>query len=237
MTRHRMLCILVSLGLFAAACGRGESGSPPTTAGSAGAVDAKCASEPLQATETGVTANTITVQVMADTGSALAPGLFQGNVDAIQGFEKYINDNGGIGCRKLKVETWDSKLTPDESKNGQINACKTALAMVGGNSLFNPDVTEMNTCADSKGAATGIPDVAALANDINEQCAKNAYIIQGIIETCPPGGGVPSGSRPLKGFVGPQKYYETLVPNGLTGLFLVPGDLPTTVQSGAVLVK
>jgi hypothetical protein len=46
--------------------------------GTAAAVDAKCASEPLQATETGVTADTITVQVMADTGSALAPGLFQG---------------------------------------------------------------------------------------------------------------------------------------------------------------
>jgi len=184
----------------------------------------------LEATDTGVTADTITIQVMADTGSPLAPGLFQGNVDAIQGFEKYINDNGGIGCRKLKVETWDSKLTPDESKNGQINACKTALAMVGGNSLFNPDVTEMNTCADSKGAATGIPDVAALANDINEQCAKNAYIIQGIAETCPPGGGVPSGSRPFTAFVGATKYYETLA-SPLTGLFLVPGDLPTTVQS------
>ncbi len=34
---------------------------------------------------------------------------------------------------------------------------------------------------------TGIPDISALANDINEQCAKNAYIIQGIAETCPPG--------------------------------------------------
>ena len=95
---------------------------------------------------------------MADTGSPLAPGLFQGNVDALKGFEKYINANGGIGCRQLKVETWDSKLDPTETKNGQINACKTALALVGGNSLFNPDVTEMNTCADSKGAATGIAE-------------------------------------------------------------------------------
>ena len=77
----------------------------------------------LEATDTGVTADTITVQVMADTGSPLAPGLFQGNVDALKGFAKYINANGGIGCRQLKVETWDSKLTPDESKNGQINAC------------------------------------------------------------------------------------------------------------------
>ena len=78
----------------------------------------------LEATDVGVTADTITVQVMADTGRRWRRGLFQGNVDALKGFEKYINDNGGIGCRKLKVEEWDSKLTPDESKNGQINACQ-----------------------------------------------------------------------------------------------------------------
>ena len=58
----------------------------------------------------------------------------------------------------------------------------------------------------AQGAATGIPDIAALANDINEQCAKNAYIIQGIIETCPADGSVPSGKRSLTGFVGPEKY-------------------------------
>ena len=143
MTRHRVLCILVSLGLFAAACGRGESGSPPPTTDTAAAVDAKCASEPLQATETGVTANTITIQVMADTGSALAPGLFQGNIDALKGFETYVNDNGGIGCRKLVVTTWDSKLDPTESKNGLITACKGSLAMVGNNALFNPDVAAL----------------------------------------------------------------------------------------------
>jgi ABC-type branched-subunit amino acid transport system substrate-binding protein len=232
--RYRLLCLLVALGLLAAACGRSGSdkasepsggGTATTTAG-----NAACTGVTLEATDTGVSADTITVQVMADTGSPLAPGLFQGNVDALQGFEKYINANGGIGCRKLKVETWDSKLTPDEAKNGQINACTTALAMVGGNSLFNPDVTTMNTCADAKGQPTGIPDISALANDINEQCAKNAYIIQGISETCPPGGGVPSGVRPLVAMVGPTKYYET-VASPLTGLFLVPGDLPTTVQS------
>ena len=77
------------------------------------AANAKCDGVTLEATDTGVTADTITIQVMADTGSPLAPGLFQGNVDALKGFEKYINANGGIGCRQLKVETWDSKLTPD----------------------------------------------------------------------------------------------------------------------------
>jgi ABC-type branched-subunit amino acid transport system substrate-binding protein len=221
------------LGLVAAACGRSddtttneEGGSTNTTASS----NAACDGVTLEATEIGVTEDTITIQVMADTGSPLAPGLFQGNVDAVKAFEKYINDNGGIGCRKLKVESWDSKLTPDESKNGQINACNTALAMVGGNSLFNPDVTTMETCADKAGQPVGIADIAALANDVNEQCSKNTYIIQGVAETCPEDGGVPTGKRDLIAFVGNTKYYESLA-SPLKGLFLVPGDLPTTVQS------
>jgi hypothetical protein len=237
--RHRLLCLLVALGLVAAACGRSSSDKASEPSGSTAtttAANAKCAGVTLEATDTGVTDKTITVQVMADTGSPLAPGLFQGNVDALLGFEKFVNANGGVGCRQLKVETWDSKLDASESKNGQINACQTALAMVGGNSLFNPDVAEMNTCADAKGQPTGIPDVSALANDINEQCAKNAFIIQGISESCPDGGGVPSGSRPLKAFVGPTKYYETLA-SPLKGIFLVPGDLPTTVQSATYQIE
>jgi ABC-type branched-subunit amino acid transport system substrate-binding protein len=229
------------IGLVAGACGRSDSdkasetptgGATETTA----AGNEACEGVTLEATDTGVTAETITIQVMADTGSPLAPGLFQGNVDALKGFEEYINANGGIGCRDLKVEEWDSKLTPEESKNGQINACATALAMVGGNSLFNPDVTEMETCADAAGAATGIPDIAALANDVNEQCSKNAFIIQGIAEDCPEGGGVPTGQRDLVAFVGATKYYETLA-SPLKGLFMVPGDLPTTVQSATYQIE
>ena len=238
MKRHRWLYLLVALGLLAAACGRssndnagGEDQSTPTSA----ATNAKCEGVTLEATDTGVTADSITIQVMADTGSPLAPGLFQGNVDAVVAFAKYINANGGLGCRDLKVETWDSKLTPDEAKNGQINACQTALAMVGGNSLFNPDVSEMQTCPNKAGDPIGIPDIAALANDVNEQCALNAFIIQGISETCPADGKPPTGERQFSAFIGPQKYYDTIEPN-LVGLFLVPGDLPTTVQSATFLI-
>ncbi len=231
MKRKRLLYVLVAMGLLATACGRSDSGGgggggTPTSA----ATNAACDGVTLEATDTGVTADTITIQVMADTGSPLAPGLFQGNVDALKGFEKFINDNGGIGCRQLKVEEWDSKLTPEETKNGQLNACSTSLALVGGNSLFNPDVSTMNTCPDAAGAATGVPDIAALANDINEQCAVNAFIIQGIAEKCPADGTPPSGARDLVTFTGVVNYYQTIEPN-LVGFYMVPGDLPTTVQS------
>jgi ABC-type branched-subunit amino acid transport system substrate-binding protein len=223
--RAGLLIAALSVSILAVACGRSGSDSS-TTVTTAGGANSKCSGATLEASDVGITATDITVEVMADTGSSLAPGLFQGNVDALNAYAKYVNANGGIGCRQLKVVAWDSKLDPTEAKNGIINACQNTFAMVGGNALFNPDVSVLNTCADKAGAATGLPDYAALANDINEMCAPTAYIMQGVSEPCNP----LTGTRPIKAFTGQYKYYLTQVPS-LTGIYLVPGDLPTTVQS------
>ena len=233
------MVVLLALGMIAVSCGRSDKSSnsnnasgTPTTAAS-GASD-KCKSEPLKDTDVGVTATDITVTVMADVGSPLAPGLFQGNLDALNAFAKYWNANGGIGCRKLNVKTWDSKLSAEESKNGLIDSCKNSFAMVGNNALFNPDVSTLENCPDKAGAATGEPDVAALANDIHEMCGKTLYTVQGISYTCPQVTGV----QQLTEFTGAANYYVNTLMKGtkLHGLFMVPGDLPTTVQSATGLV-
>lgn len=256
MARRHSIGAFIVLVLITASCGRDSESSSDTTAAAAPtaapattaapaeggtettaapAEDAAtteapaadpCAAEPLAATEVGVSESEITVTVMADVGSPLAPGLFQGNVDALEAYAEYVNANGGIGCRQLKVEVWDSKLDPTESKNGLINACESSVAMVGSNALFNPDVSTLVNCADMSGAATGLPDIAALANDINQQCNATTFLIQGVAEPCD----VKEGVRDLIGMVGPQRYYQTIEPD-LHGIYLVPGDLPTTVQS------
>lgn len=232
-----LLAAALSVSLVAGACGRSGSDSANNNSNNAAsAVDAKCKDATLEATEIGVSATEITVEVMADTGSSLAPGLFQGNVDAMKGYAEYVNANGGIGCRQLKVEAWDSKLSPEESKNGIINACQTSLAMVGGNALFNPDVSVLGNCTDKAGQPTGLPDFVALANDINEQCAPNAWVIQAVAETCPADGSIPAGARDLKVFVGANKYYKETTPDS-KGIWLIPGDLPTTVQSATYQVQ
>ena len=232
--RAGVLIAALSVSILAVGCGRSgsdsENGSGESPAAKA---NANCTKEALQATEIGVSADTITVEVMADTGSPLAPGLFQGNVDAMNAYAKWVNANGGVGCRQLKVEAWDSKLDPTESKNGIINACKTAVAMVGGNALFNPDVTDLGKCVDKAGQPIGIPDFAALANDVNEQCAANAWIVQAVSEPCT---GVNTGVRDLNAFVGAPNFYKTIQPK-LKGVFLVPGDLPTTVQSSTYQIE
>jgi len=207
----------------------------PATTGAvttAAAANDPCAGVTLQATDVGVSASTITIEVMADTGSPLAPGLFQGNVDAVKAFAAYVNKHGGIGCRQVVARTWDSHLDPSEAKNGQIDSCQNAVAMVGGNALFNPDVSTLAKCADKTGAATGLPDINALANDINEQCSPQAFTIQAISETCPVTQGQP---RPLKEFVGFDKWLVAQNP-GLHGLWLIPADLPTTIQSSMGLI-
>src|SRR5688500_18858108 len=114
MARNRtLLIVLCVLGLIAGACGRSDDNeSTATTAASGGSEE--CSKEPLEATDVGITADTITIEVMADVGSPLAPGLFQGNVDAINAFVEHTNANGGLACRKLAAKTWDSKLSADE---------------------------------------------------------------------------------------------------------------------------
>lgn len=242
MKRLKLFAALsVLTGLLIAGCG-GRSNDPgaatssggggsSTTAAPSGGAD--CTKEKPRATEVGVSASTITVEVMADVGSSLAPGLFQGNHDALAAYAKYINAHGGIACRKLVAKLWDTKLNPDESKNGLIDACSNAVALVGNNALFNPDVSPMETCADKAGAATGLPDIAALTNDIHEQCSKMAFLIQAVPEKCE----TLTGERELVAYVGMTKYLVEHNGGDLHGLFMVPGDLPTTIQSATYQIK
>lgn len=186
-----------------------------------------CASEPLEATETGVSESTITVEVMADTGSPLAPGIFQGNVDAIVAFADHVNANGGIGCRMLEVRTWDSKFDPTEVKNGQIDACENALALLGGNSAFNPDPSAMESCVDATGAATGLPNVAAFAVDTNEMCSPMTIGVNTRSEQCPV---AVDQNRDIERVVGHARVLEEMYP-GLHGVYVANGDLPSTKAS------
>jgi ABC-type branched-subunit amino acid transport system substrate-binding protein len=185
-----------------------------------------CDAEAPEATDIGVTADKIIIEVAADTGNAAAPGLFQANIDAVEGYAEYINENGGIACRDLEVRTWDTKLSSDESKNAQIDACRNALAMVGSNMLFSPDNTTLETCEDQAGEATGLPDLAALAADTEQQCNPTTYLIQAVFEPCPVEAGT---EREIGAVVGPTNWL--LEEHGdLNGTFLIPGDLPSTIQ-------
>ena len=170
MKRLRWLAALCALVLIAGACGRGDdSSSSDTTAAPGTTADAnaptttadKCAGQTLEATDVGVSADEITVTVMADVGSPLAPGLFQGNVDALNAYAKYINANGGIGCRKLVVKT-----QPRERHN-LLAAEGSDLQVVLAGGVFHMGWETADGFVvqrvDKQGTPVGVPQVAITA--------------------------------------------------------------------------
>ncbi len=100
--------------------------------------------------------------------------------------------------------------------------------MVGNNALFNPDVTPLTGCADQAGQPTGVPDIAALANDVTELRGATTFTIQFRSEPCPVNVGQPVTSPSRSA---PRAPRRATTPRACTGCSSVPGDLPTTRQS------
>ena len=234
----RILVVVAAVAMVAGACGRDDGGEAQGPAGTGSTttppVADACEGVELEATEIGVTEEEIRVQVTADVGSPLAPGLFQASMDAVEGFADWVNDNGGIACRELVVETFDSRLDPAEGKNAQITACANSLAMVGGNSLFNPDVVTLDGCPDQAGQPTGLPNLAAIANDAAEQCAATTWVISGVNEPC---GSPETGVRTFQVQTAPYEWLNEQHGGTLRGYYLVPQDLPSLIRSGTYLLE
>ena len=110
-----------------------------------------------KATDVGVTATEIRIAVVADVDNPFAPGLFQGAVDAVNGAAKYINANGGIGGRKVKVDFIDSHLNANEARNAIITACQQDFALVGTEALFLSNMDDAINCKDINGAGHRSP--------------------------------------------------------------------------------
>src|SRR4030095_9334559 len=103
--------------------------------------------EKPEASEVGVTADEIRIAVIADIDTPVAPGLFKGSADAVEGFAKYINKTGGLAGRKVVVDVIDSKLNADEARNAVIKACAEDFAMVGTAGRFLHNTHDPLACA------------------------------------------------------------------------------------------
>ncbi len=213
----------------------GATGDPATTAPVATTEPAPvdpCEGVTLEATEIGVSEDTITITVMADTGSPLAPGLFQGSIDAVVGWAEQINENGGLACREVKVEEADSQINPTETTNGFLAGCEGSLAMVGTNALFAIDVNDLQTCPDQNGDPTGIPDIAGLSVAPAQACSTVTFAAQLGTGSCPyPGNGPRDYSGSATGIIAfPWVVQE--FGNGATSVIgLTAADLPSTKES------
>ena len=247
----RWLTAVLALGLLASACGSDRddadagdgttttsttaapddgSGGDTTTTTEAGATD-PCEGTALEATEIGVTEDTIKVIVMADVDSPLAPGLFQGSVDGVMAWAEKVNAGGGLACREVEVEFHDSKLNGQTTVEGFLKACDSALALVGTTVLFGLDVSDLNTCADQAGNPTGVPDVSYITTEVPHQCSGVSFHLSRPGAECPYEG----GERSYHASVGAVSYLQESLGIDFNGVFLVPADLPSTIASAVPL--
>lgn len=231
MRRFRWVTALVAAALATAALagpataqsgGSGGSGSSGSS-GSSG-------KEALTASDIGVTPTEIRIGVIADTGSSLAPGLFQGSVDAVTAWAKWMNEkNGGLAGRKVVVDTYDSGLDANKSRNAIIEACSKDFALVGTSAIFVFNTDDLIGCKDAKGVATGLPDFPVLTTEVAHQCSPVSFPINPPILQCETASQNP---QTYEGSLNATNYLlKKFGKKGLHGLYVYPGDLKASKNS------
>ena len=235
MKRLRFFVIIgIALALVLSACGRSDSGDDATTITARS--QSECEGVDLEATEIGVTADKITFLVMADIGSPLAPGLFQGSIDGANAWTDFINAQGGLACRDVEVLEWDSQINPVETTNGYLEACENALAMVGSTALFVLNTEALNTCDDAEGNAIGIPDFVERAVEAPHGCSLNVFSTAGINSACP----IPSAGEDQTRTYSVNRQIDDFILDThgpLNGVFAIPSDLASAINSSMPAIR
>jgi hypothetical protein len=183
--------------------------------------------------EIGLTADTIRIAVIADVDNAARPGLFQGSVNGVNAFAKFVNANGGLaGGRKVQVDFIDSKLSADEARTALVRACQEDFAIVGTTALFMNNIEPMTSCVDQAGKATGLPDVPVLQTEIAHQCSPVSYPVIVVGLDCAT---KDAAQKKVTVRAGTAKYFTKRNKN-LHGIFSLAGDLKSTTNAALPLV-
>ena len=144
-----------------AATGGGASGG-----GAAPASAGTCA-RATKSTDTGLTANKMTVATLADV-SGVQPGLFQSAHQAARAAAAYINSTGGICGRIVEPLILDSKTDSGGNRSAMLEACSKAFAVAGSMSAFDDGSAK-------PGQDCGIPDITAITTNAPKYNATNVY--------------------------------------------------------------
>jgi ABC-type branched-subunit amino acid transport system substrate-binding protein len=131
---RKRVVLLVVLALALGACGNrtgdGDDAGPDEDTDD-NEVDAG------EATDVGVTADSITVGVIADL-TGVVPGLFKAAPDAVKAFAAMVNEEeGGIHGRELVVEEFDTGTNDNGNRLAYEEACDQVFASVGSESAFD----------------------------------------------------------------------------------------------------
>ncbi len=215
---HRLLAVLLAGTLLLAACSSSKSSGGSSSSASGGSSSGAVA----PANDVGITATEIHIAVIADVATAVQPGLFQKNINAVKAWADNLNAAGGLAGRQVVVDSCDSKLDPNATTNCVIKACANDFAMVGTASLALTDLADIDNCKNAQGQAAGIPNLAGIAfPPLN--CDKNTWIQAADGTYCA------TATQHPQTFtlpVGDFRYY-TATFQGLHGLWVYDSDVPS----------
>jgi ABC-type branched-subunit amino acid transport system substrate-binding protein len=202
-------------GSGSSAAGSGTTGSGATGSGATGGGGtggSACAGVTSAnnggATDTGVTANQILIGNIASI-TGVAPGLTQSAQQATEAFAAYVNSQGGICGRLLKVQAFDDGNTSSGNYSDAEQACSSDFAMVGNASGFDDGgASAVQSC--------GIPDVAA---EVSTHAAGNVAEIYGAS---------PGNSHYWS--TGPAVWLKSQYPNAVTHAAMIYLNVPATQE-------
>ncbi len=195
------------------------SATAPASAATGGSTAAAAAGSDI-----GLTATTIRIGVIADVNTAVNPGLFQKNVNMVKAWAAIVNAKGGLAGRQVQVDFCDSKLDPNATSNCMIQACSQDFALVGTAALALLSPSAIDSCKNSSGQATGIPNLEGITQTASVQCDADTFMIGGNDPTlC-----ATSKDNPQTYTVpvGDDKWLAKQHP-GLHGIFVYNTDSPT----------
>lgn len=185
----------------------------------------------LEATEKGVTEDTIKISVVAAIDVPGFPGLFQGNHNGVDAWAEWINGRGGLAGRQVEVEHFDPKLSGDEARAAFRTACEESFAIIGTGVLLLQNFDDIINCTDKAGAVTGLPDFGVTVTEPNEQCAPSNFAVNPAALQCATKDDNP---QTYIANAGPSKYLTDK--NGKQkGGFLFPSD-SASAKNGQVPV-
>jgi hypothetical protein len=180
------------------------------------------------ATEIGVTDTTVTIAVIADVDNSLAPNAFKPIVDGAQAGVKFVNANGGVAGRTLKMDFIDSHLNPNDTRNAIIKACGQDFAMVGTATALFTGLDDLTGCKDQAGQATGMPDIGSIVLGTPQACAPTSFPVIPSMIDCSTVGKNPQTYRTNQGVF---KYLSKQHKGDLKGPFIKSSDSPDAARS------
>jgi len=218
---------------LAAGCSSSSSSSSPSAATSAaaaapsssgldGSAGAAASGSAAPGTDVGLTSTTIRIAAIDDINTAVQPGMFQRNVNAVQAWAAMVNAQGGLAGRKVVVDVCDSKLDPNATTNCVIKACENDFAMVGTAANALTDFSDLDTCKDAAGKPIGIPNLAAFGFP-PYSCDKVTYLVSGVGSYCAT---AKENPQTYTANIADFRYYQSHFPN-LHGVWVYNDDVPT----------